>query len=555
MILGNTHVQGIFVYQGDVEYEKGDFVVSGSSIYICTAGNPNTDNNTVLGIDPSSDSENYTIYLGDSLKNINEYFSYISNSGTEVKDDKLITASLLSQILNSYMLGFDEKGIVSEYILQESSGISVSKGLQGFLEGSEEETVLDKILKTEELNNAAIKVSRDLEEIKHLFPVSCQAGYNISYWTEGGSIYISEKEGENTVVLSDGKDDTRGTELIFELIDPEEGTFKVKNYYSGRYLYNNGNYLEWKGSTAGKNTKRRDIDLGDTFKLVSPPSREISSDDNDTYRGSFYIMSMADNKYLSIKSTSVPTRSVIDSATLELVTEDAITWDLSSINGVLRFSSEQSLEDIIREEDLKYLLLRQYTYVGGGNGLCRLQELIDPIRGLTAYRYSRQVGEGLEWEITEWKTDYDPDFVLSVNKLELSYRQAIEDLNKEKENLKNYFRFKELSIHKTTGSITLQCDNPEGEYYIPVEDFKSRSCVITVITQLRNTNTTITVDILDSFMAVSNIMTYYLTDTSSLTIEPVMDEDNKELYGKQVVVRVNNGNLVNIYYRENYTGI
>ena len=64
MIINNTHVQGIFLYSKDIEFEKGDFVVSGDCIYICTAENPtNTTNNTVSGIEPSTDLKNFNTYL------------------------------------------------------------------------------------------------------------------------------------------------------------------------------------------------------------------------------------------------------------------------------------------------------------------------------------------------------------------------------------------------------------------------------------------------------------------------------------------------------------
>lgn len=390
MILNNTHVQGIFMYKSDIEYEKGDFVVSGNSIYICTAGNPtNTENNTVMGKDPAEDSENYTIYLGDSLDNIEEYFSYIEDPNPE-KNDKVLTAQLLSEILNTYMIGFDEKGVIGEYVYSDGGGISLSSGLSKFLDGTEDSAVLDNILKIGSINNATFKVSRSLEQIKDIFPV----------------------------------------------------------------LYKEGS--------------------------ISP-------------------------------------------------------------------------------EDLEYLILRQYTYTNGtdpnsvDSSLYRVQELVDPVQGLTAYRYAKGVGNNesgdqFDWEITSWKTDYDPDFLQSINKLEEAYRQAIEDLKKEKENLRNYFRFKEFEILKTTGEVTLQCDDPGGDFYIPVESFTTQSCVITVIAQLWNTNTTISIDILDSHMDISNILTYYLTDSSSLTIEPFQ----KEEFGKKVKVRVNNGNITNIYYRENY---
>ena len=139
---------------------------------------------------------------------------------------------------------------------------------------------------------------------------------------------------------------------------------------------------------------------------------------------------------------------------------------------------------------------------------------------------------------------------LSIQKLKEAYIQAINELEEEKKNLKNYFRFKEITIEKTNSEIVLQCNDPDGENYIPVDSFTSQSCIITIITQLWDTNITISVDILDSYMEISPVLTYYLTDSSSLTILP--PDRESEFYDKQVTVRVNNGNISNIYYREKY---
>ena len=109
------------------------------------------------------------------------------------------------------------------------------------------------------------------------------------------------------------------------------------------------------------------------------------------------------------------------------------------------------------------------------------------------------------------------------------------------------------SIIKTNNEVILQCTDPEGNNYIPIESFDSDSCVITIIAQLWDTNITISVDILDSYMQISNILTYYLTDTSSLTILPPDKDNNPDTYNKMVTVRVNNGNITNIYYREKYS--
>lgn len=388
MILNNTHIQGIFLYTDDVEYEKGDFVISGNSIYICTAGNPNTSNLTVLGIRPEDDSENFSTYLGNSLKNINEYFDYI-NDPTLEKDDKILTAHLLSEILNTYIMGFNEKGIISEYVYSdENGGISTSMGLSEFINGSDPEKVLNTIIDTPEINNATFKVSRNLKEIQNLFP----------------------------------------------------------------YDYD-------------------------------------------------------------------------------------------------------SLEGSIPQEDFTYLILRQYTYTDQTSSdsenysTYRLQELVDPVSAFTAYRYGKGIlGEdgNLKYQCTSWKKSYsDLNFMNSLRKLQIVYENSLRDLENTKESLKNNFRFREFNIPETTGNVELQCENPDLENYIPITSFDKDHCIITVIAQLWNTNTTISIDILDSYMYVSNILTYQLTDTSSLTVLPNGN--------KRVTISVNNGNIVNIYYREKYT--
>lgn len=584
MILNNTHIQGIFIYQPDIEYEKGDFVVSGNSIYICTAGNPNTGSNTVIGIDPAEDTENYTIYLGGSIKNIEEYFSYIDNPSVE-QNDKFIKASLLSQILNTYMIGFDEKGIITDYIYQDSVGkILLSDNLSKFVEGENNELVLDRILKAEDVNNAMFKISRELKDIKMLFPAFCELGFNIKHY--GGQeedLYLTVPEEGNTPILT-GPDDT-GQE--FTMTQDSSGDCVIRDYNSGKYISLVDEESEELCLVDSVGT-----DLG-KFRITQNNS------------GISAIQCLGNSEYLSGEG------GVLKS------TGGGYEWVISTIGGTIRFSPEQSISEFLDSEDLKYVLLRQYTYTNGypipdpeeggsdpeqpdddpedyknfleenfpecfpdtpddggssdnipgidageetgiqDTSIYRLQELIDPIRGMTYYRHAKSSSPGT-WEISSWKMGYDPNFILSINKLEESYRQAIQKLEEEKNNLKNYFRFREINIERTTGNITLQCEDPNANYYIPVSDFSSGSCVITVTAQLWDTNTTITVDILDSYMAVSNLLTYSLTDTSYLTVEPctkAVTPDDTDRYQTRVNLRVNNGNIVNIYYREKYSGV
>ena len=116
MIINNTHVQGIFIYSDSIEYEKGDFVVYNSTLYVCTAENPtNTANMSVMGIKPAEDIKNYNIYPGNRISTAEEYFDYLDDPST--KEDKYVSSHSLSQILSTYMNGFDEKGVISNYII------------------------------------------------------------------------------------------------------------------------------------------------------------------------------------------------------------------------------------------------------------------------------------------------------------------------------------------------------------------------------------------------------------------------------------------------------
>nr|DAQ26122.1 MAG TPA: hypothetical protein [Bacteriophage sp.] len=231
MILNNTHVQGMFLYSEETEYEKGDFVVYGNTIYICTAKNPtNKTNNTVSGVIPEESSDNYSPYLGDKLNNIEEYFNYINHSEEEQgKEDKLITAHLLSQILSTYMIGFDEKGIISEYVYLNSGNdsLSISSELSDFLNGTgiDSKNVLSMILISPEINNAVFKISRNLPEISEVI------------FNDASSIY---PEDANYVILRQytytNEPNSDSIYRLQELIDPIGSVVRYR-YGKG---YNNG---------------------------------------------------------------------------------------------------------------------------------------------------------------------------------------------------------------------------------------------------------------------------------------------------------------------------
>lgn len=168
MIINNTHIQGIYLYDELAEYEKGDFVISGNSIYICTAEKPT--NNilfTVSGKDPKQDSDNFKIYLGDKITSLKEYLDYVSNP--DDSEDKLVSSHVLSEILNNYMNGFDGKGIINNYLLYRNEEYSFSKSLESIFNGVRN-NFLNVLIKSETFNNGILYVSRDLPEIAEIIP-------------------------------------------------------------------------------------------------------------------------------------------------------------------------------------------------------------------------------------------------------------------------------------------------------------------------------------------------------------------------------------------------
>ena len=231
MIINNTHVQGIFIYSQNVEYERGDFVVSGDSIYICTASNPtNLNNLTVIGIDPATDSTgNFKMYPGDKVSTAKEYYDYVNgrlswefkNSAQEVElalgmepgtlpidnvvterdalprsvhegdvykvgtpstgyeyayipyhEDKYISGNVLNEILQNTFFGVNEEGIITNYVtsggIDENGNEILEYSIGGSLANIENGRILDSIIKSPDLNNGMFNVSRTLSEIATL---------------------------------------------------------------------------------------------------------------------------------------------------------------------------------------------------------------------------------------------------------------------------------------------------------------------------------------------------------------------------------------------------
>lgn len=170
MLINGKHIRGMFVYSEDIPFTAGDFVIYGDSIYICIAKNPtNQENYTVSGKNPEEDSENYKLYLSENIATFEEYLDYIKDPLE--KEDKSVGCDVLSKVLSYYLLGQNERGIIDQSVGYVGSSLEVSEQLKSILtESYNKSNVLEKILKEKEINNAVLRVSRELPEIASIFP-------------------------------------------------------------------------------------------------------------------------------------------------------------------------------------------------------------------------------------------------------------------------------------------------------------------------------------------------------------------------------------------------
>ena len=244
MIINNTHVQGIFLFSETMEYEKGDFVVYGNTIYICTAEEPtNQETFTVSGIIPDSDDgrKNYSVYPGDRIITADEYFKYIENPSVE--EDKFISSNVLSEILSTYMNGFDEKGIITSYVISNNGIFNYSSDLAEYLNNISIDNILDALLKVDKLNNAIFRISRSI--VSNIFSMDFSTAPDDSNFTEKDreSIILRQFTYINSSEISGSNENKY---RIQELLDP---IHSIVMYRCARYPFANENIVtNWKSS-------------------------------------------------------------------------------------------------------------------------------------------------------------------------------------------------------------------------------------------------------------------------------------------------------------------
>lgn len=153
MIINGKNVQGLFVYSSDsaqMEFTKGDLVVSGDSIYVCDSETP------ISGIDPASDTsyEYYYPYPGPMIKSASEYFQSIKN---EEGPDKYVSEKAIMGILQGYQFGLDMEGVITDWIDENGdSSLDLSQV---------SDRPIDNLMLTETLNRGMVKISPFLNQL------------------------------------------------------------------------------------------------------------------------------------------------------------------------------------------------------------------------------------------------------------------------------------------------------------------------------------------------------------------------------------------------------
>lgn len=150
----NTDIRGLFLYSDTAEYQDGDFVVFGTTLYVCSPKE---------GYGPGSlpTSEHFYVYLGDKMADASDFIDFENNGGGE---KKFVSLASLPVILNNYMAGVDMSGLINDSI-----GFSDAGELEyNILLSSSEirsNSILTVLLMDEKINHGVFKVSRRLPEI------------------------------------------------------------------------------------------------------------------------------------------------------------------------------------------------------------------------------------------------------------------------------------------------------------------------------------------------------------------------------------------------------
>ena len=246
MIINNRSINGIFQYSDDATFEKGDFVVLGNNLY--------TVKSDTAGKSPDSHPELFEPYQRGDIATYEDFMK-----GDYSKNDKLISSSVLNEIMSTFLSGFSESGLINNSITSDGSIIFnnlLNTSSTVVSSNSSSKSPLDIVLETQNLNNAIFEV--DYEVAKTIFPKTSQEGNGVVLFlrqftyidrkgivssVQGGYIRIQELTKISTVgaeiayryVISNGQSYSATASTQWKMACTNSEFLKnlslVKNYY------------------------------------------------------------------------------------------------------------------------------------------------------------------------------------------------------------------------------------------------------------------------------------------------------------------------------------
>ena len=234
MKINDKSINGIFVYDDSAVFERGDMVIYYDCIYNVIA-------DTVQGVNPENDSQNYSIYLSGYAGTFEE-FKEFANGDIE-KGDRLVSVYTLNQILGSYMSGFSELGVINNTVLSTGqiflSSYFDDKRLS-INSTSYYTDPLEQILVEPLINNATFAVSKDV--------VESILGSN----SGNGSTRVILRQ----YTYKDEENSNSNKEILIriqELIDPDTGVIKFRWKSIENGDYNTSSTSIWKSANVDPN--------------------------------------------------------------------------------------------------------------------------------------------------------------------------------------------------------------------------------------------------------------------------------------------------------------
>lgn len=254
MIINNRSVKGIFQYSDDITFEKGDFVVLNNNLY--------TVKSDAVGKNPEEYPELFEPYQRGDIATYEDFIK-----GDYSENDKLISSSVLNEVMSTFLSGFSESGLINNSITADGNIILnnlLNTSSTVISSESSSKNPLDVVLETQNLNNAIFEV--DYEVAKSIFPKTSQEGDSVVLFLrqftyidrkgiissiQGGYVRIQELTKISTIgaeiayryVVSNGQDYNVSASTQWKTACTNSEFLKnlslVKNYYTSelnRYL-------------------------------------------------------------------------------------------------------------------------------------------------------------------------------------------------------------------------------------------------------------------------------------------------------------------------------